>query len=138
MEADKKDDIQKTTTSSCCPTVPVKTERTVTHTPAIDVLEKPDEILVLADLPGVKSGDVDLEFDAGVLTLNANVAVDRDDSGKTMLREYAVGAFRRSFRIGDGIDFEAIRAEMADGVLTLHLPKREAAKARKVPVVGTT
>lgn len=129
---DKKAELQPTTQE--CQTVPVERIDTVTHTPAVDILEKSDEIIVLADLPGTTTSDVEIEYTNGMLTLAAAVSPERISSSGHILREYAVGGFRRSFRIGEGIDAEAIRAGMKDGVLTLHLPKREAARSRKIPV----
>jgi HSP20 family molecular chaperone IbpA len=90
-------------------------------TPAIDVLESDDELLVHADLPGVKPADLDIEFDKDVLTV----------VGK---REAAGVAYKRSFALSRDLDPENIRAELADGVLTLHLPKHASRRARTIQV----
>jgi len=96
-------------------------KRYVFVTPAIDVIESDDEILVLADVPGVKAGDLDVQFDKDLLTL----------VGK---REAAGIAYKRTFALSRDVDAERIGAELADGVLTLHLPKLASRKARSIQV----
>ncbi len=127
---DKKMEVQ-----ACCPDE-VEAKRVVTHTysPAVDVLERADEVVVLADLPGVKTKDVDIEYEDGRLSFTARTDTSNRATGKTLLHEYEPGDFRRSFRVGDAIDASGIRAEMNDGVLTLRLPKKATEVARKIEV----
>jgi len=103
--------------------------------PNVDIIEKGDEILVLADVPGAKPDCVNVTYENGVLDIQAPVE-PRQDPAKTvyLLQEYAVGDYHRTFRLGQYIDPTNIQAEMKDGVLTLHLPKAEPAKRKQIEV----
>ncbi|MEE8142538.1 MAG: Hsp20/alpha crystallin family protein [Planctomycetota bacterium] len=101
--------------------------------PDVDILETSEELLLLADLPGVSSGGLDVHFEKDVLSIAGRVQ-DRHPQPRYLLREYGVGDFYRSFRISEGIDSENIVAELRDGVLTLRLPKVEAARPRKINI----
>jgi len=106
-----------------------------TYTPNVDILESADELLLLADVPGVKAEDVDIQYERGLLTIHAKVEPRQDESATSyLLREYGVGDYCRSFQIGEGIDTEEIKAELKNGVMELHLPKTQAYKPRKITV----
>jgi HSP20 family molecular chaperone IbpA len=115
-----------------------KTERTQTgpiFTPVVDIWETENELVVCADLPGVCPESLEIEFENRQLTIHGKVAprgTDRD----VIHQEYGMGDYYRTFAIGESIDAEQISAEMAAGVLTLHLPKTEAAKPRRIEVKG--
>jgi len=102
--------------------------------PNVDILERADELLVLADVPGARGDGVDIHFDSGTLTIHAKVEPRQPPQTEYLLREYGVGDFYRTFEISEAVDASRISAEYADGVLTLHLPKAEAAKPRKIAV----
>lgn len=103
--------------------------------PNVDILENDTELLLLADVPGAKAGDIDIDYEHGRLTIQARVAPRQpEDRTRYLMREYGVGDYRRSFEIGEGIDAEKIHAEVADGVLTLHLPKSQALQPRRIAV----
>lgn len=104
-------------------------------TPQVDILESEDELTLQADMPGVDLEGVDIHFEHGELTLHGRVA-PREDGVQFMYREYDVGDFHRSFKIGSAIDSSKIAAQLADGVLTVHLPKSEAVKPRKIAVTS--
>ena len=108
-----------------------------TYIPAVDILEKRDELLLLADVPGARAENIDVRYERGELTLTARI--DERQPGRTdwVHREYGVGDFVRTFQVGEGIDAAKIAAEVSNGVLTLHLPKAEAAKTRKIAVKST-
>lgn len=109
--------------------------RAVTLTPRVDVLETEQELLLLADVPGVKQDNIDIRFEKGELTLHARRPSSRIDEA-FMQREVPAADYFRSFRISEKIDADKIWAELKLGVLTLHLPKAEAAKPRKITVKG--
>lgn len=104
------------------------------YRPAVDIAENKDELLIVADLPGAKSDSIDVDFNDGVLTIQGQVNSRYPEQGQPLLREYGVGDFYRTFRVSEQIDSGRIHAEYADGVLTVHLPRSEAAKPRKIEV----
>jgi len=104
------------------------------YVPNVDIIETDDELLVLADVPGAKSEDIEVQFDNGVLTIYAKVPPRQGQGTRWLLREYGVGDYYRAFSIGEEIDASRISAELKDGVLTLHLPKREAIKPKRIEV----
>lgn len=93
-------------------------------TPTVDIYETDDELVLLADLPGVEDQGLQLEVARGVLTLAAEAAVE--GAGEA--------AYYRQFRLSDRIDTDAGEATLKDGVLTLRLPKRAVAKPKKIAV----
>jgi HSP20 family protein len=109
--------------------------RIVTYTPRVDILERDDELVLFADVPGVKQQDVDLRFENGELVLHGRCA-PRQPSGSVVAEEYGIGDFYRAFTISEQIDPEKIRASLQAGVLTVHLPKHERVKPRKITVKG--
>ncbi|HVS37271.1 MAG TPA: Hsp20 family protein [Gemmataceae bacterium] len=104
-------------------------------TPRVDVVETEQESLLLADLPGVKPEDADVRFDNGELIIDGRCA-PRCQGASCLLSEYGVGDFYRAFTISEQIDWQKISAELKNGVLTVHLPKTETAKPRKITVKG--
>lgn len=109
-------------------------ERRVSFVPAVDVLETAEAVTIVADTPGARPQDIELEFESGVLTVTAPVTDRAPDGGRRVLREYEIGDFKRSFRIGPSIDSGRISASATGGVLTVTLPKSEAARARRIDV----
>ena len=107
------------------------------YVPAVDIIEEDDELLLLADVPGAAAENIDINYERGLLTLHARVEPRQGEDTDYLLREYGVGDFHRSFQIGEGIDADKIHAEIANGVLTLHLPKTATLKPRKVQVKAT-
>lgn len=108
-----------------------------TYVPAVDIVEQPDELLLFADVPGTKAEDIDVNYERGQLTITARIAPRQNEQTTYLLSEYGVGDFVRTFQVGEGIDAAKIQAEVNAGVLTLHLPKAEAAKTRKIAVKAT-
>jgi HSP20 family protein len=106
------------------------------YRPTVDILELPNELLVVANVPGATSGEIDVHFEDGQLTVRAPVRERQPEGTRYLLREYGVGEFFRTFRVSEQIDASRIEAEYADGVLRLHLPKVEAVKPRKIVVKG--
>ena len=103
------------------------------YRPDVDIIERPDELTVLADLPGVTADEIDINFENGVLTIHGKVEPRLSD-GTYLRQEYGVGDVHRTFNVSKAIDGSAISAEYADGVLTLHLPKVEAVRPHKIAV----
>ncbi len=106
-----------------------------TYAPNVDILETAEEYLVLADMPGVAPNAIDIQYEQGVLTMHGRVEPRQDeDQTAYLLREYGVGDYYRSFRLGEGIDADKIEARLKDGVMELRLPKSESIKPRKIAV----
>jgi HSP20 family protein len=105
------------------------------YSPRIDVLELPEEFRLEAELPGVAAGDVDVDLENGILTIQGRIQ-PRNDRGQVRFREFGSGNFVRSLKISDSIDSGRITAEMKNGLLTLHLPKVGTLKPRSIPVVS--
>ena len=107
------------------------------YRPNVDILERAEELIVQADVPGAASESIDVDFEDGNLTIHARVKPRQGDEVDYLRREFGVGDFYRTFRISEAVDASKISAEYADGVLTLHLPKAEEAKPRKIAVQRT-
>lgn len=104
-------------------------------TPRVDILETAQELTLFVDLPGVKPDGVNMRFENGDLTIHGHCP-PRHDKVTFLFAEYGVGDFYRVFTISESIDAEKINAEMKNGVLTVHLPKTEAVKPRRIVVKG--
>jgi len=106
------------------------------YAPGVDIIENPNEVVLIADVPGAKAQDIDINYEQGELTIHARVPSRQRDETHYLLREYGVGDFRRTFTVGEGINAQAIHAEMNNGVLKVHLPKSEKIKPRKIAVTS--
>jgi HSP20 family molecular chaperone IbpA len=102
-------------------------------TPRVDILETGDELVLFADVPGARTEDLELRFEKGELTVHARCS-PRGQDANFLMCEYGVGDFHRVFSISDAIDSSRIAAELKNGVLTVHLPKSEAVKPRRITV----
>jgi HSP20 family protein len=104
-------------------------------TPRVDIYETEQELMLFADVPGVKANDVDMRFERGELILQGRIK-SQSKPGQAVSKEYEEGDFYRVFQIHESIDGARIAAECKNGVLTVHLPKVEAVKPRQVKVRG--
>jgi len=104
------------------------------YTPAVDIIEKDEEIYLLADMPGVDSESVDITLEKDTLTIYGKVEPEIPQGLRLTESEYGVGDYQRTFSLSDEIDRERIQAAVKNGVLRLTLPKAEAVKTRKIPV----
>ena len=104
-----------------------------TYSPRFDIWETDAELLLYGDMPGVSPTSLDIQFDSGVLTIHGHVEPRHSDI-HFLCGEYGIGDFYRAFTIGEAIDSAKISAEIHNGVLTLHLPKTEAVKPRRIEV----
>ena len=103
--------------------------------PAVDILENEDALIVRADLPDVKLEDIDVRVENQTLSLSGHRKFDRDEKVKGYHRiERGYGEFVRSFAIPSTVETEKVAADYKNGVLTITLPKKEAAKPRQVKV----
>lgn len=111
------------------------TEGATTYRPAIDLVEHTDHYVLQADLPGVAQEDLVVEVEKGVLLLSGQRQLASKPHGEgTYYAERSAGRFERRFDLGDQVDANLIEAKLADGVLTVRLPKRAATTPQKIPV----
>lgn len=112
-----------------------KTIDEICSTPAADIYENPREIVILVDMPGVESQDMDLELDRSTLNVSGKVS-QKQEEGRNLLLEYCRCNYFRSFYIGDIVERSRITAEFTDGVLRIVLPKAEQVISRRIPISG--
>ena len=105
-------------------------------TPYVDIFETEDSITLLADLPGVTAGDLDIDLHDDTLTIVGNINSEPGPDETSLLLEYETGKYVRKFTLSELIDQAKIKAELTDGVLRLKLPKVEKAKPRKIAVTA--
>jgi HSP20 family protein len=105
--------------------------------PAVDVVEKGDDILVFVDVPGINPQTIELTLAGNMLTLKGERFCTRgDDDGHVHLRTRPRGKFHRSIPLPIPVDSDKVAADAKDGVLTIRLTKSERAKTRQIPVGG--
>lgn len=102
--------------------------------PPVDIYETEGEIILKADLPGVKKEDVSIEVKDNVLTLQGERKPEDVKPENYYRMERSYGTFQRSFSLPSTVDQERIRARFRDGVLEIVLPKLERAKPKAIPV----
>jgi HSP20 family protein len=114
---------------------PRKLDITAEWRPSADILETKDEYLVKAELPEVKKEDVKIEIVDGALTIRGERKLMHDQKKDTVHRvETFYGKFVRTFALPDNVDVAKIRAECADGVLTVHIPKTVTAMPKPIEI----
>lgn len=101
-------------------------------TPAVDIYETPEGLVVKADLPGVAKEGLDVRVENNLLTIRGRAA--HAAPGDLLYREYELANFFRQFELNDQVDQLKISAELKNGVLTLNLPRAEEAKPRRIEV----
>ena len=103
--------------------------------PPVDILETENELVLRADLPDVKLDDIDIRVENLTLSLRGERRFEKEESVKGYHRiERSYGSFVRTFTLPPTVDPEHVAAEYRNGVLTVTLPKKEAAKPRQVKV----
>jgi HSP20 family protein len=103
--------------------------------PSVDIYETENELVVKADLPDVELKDIDVRVENQTLTIAGERKFETRDSGKGYHRlERSYGRFTRSFAVPNAFDTENIAADYRNGVLSVSLPKKEAAKPRQVKI----
>lgn len=105
-------------------------ERGPVLTPAVDVFENDDQVLLLADLPGVGPDGLSVEFDKDLLKIEAK------RPWKTPDGEAVTVTYRRSFNVSPQIDADRVSANLDNGVLRVELPKHAAVRRRRIPIQG--
>ena len=108
--------------------------------PAMDVAERGDAYLVQAELPGVSPDQVDVSFEQNVLTIRGTKPASFDVANDGELRVFAAervhGTFERAVRLPEFVNADRISATFSNGLLTITVPKAEAAQPRKIAITG--
>ncbi|MFZ1030630.1 MAG: Hsp20/alpha crystallin family protein [Candidatus Acidiferrales bacterium] len=106
-----------------------------TWAPAVDIYETENELVVKADLPDLQDKDIDVRITNNTLTIRGERKFEKDVKEENFLRiERTYGAFMRSFSLPNTVISENIRAEYRNGVLTLHMAKREESKPKQIKI----
>jgi len=113
--------------------LPAQARSNIVFTPRFDIWESEAEFVLQGDLPGVTPEGLEIKFENKELAIWGKVA-PRSANAAYWAAEYGVGDYYRTFTLGEAVDAEAISAELKDGVLTVHLPKKPEARPRKIEV----
>jgi HSP20 family molecular chaperone IbpA len=120
-------ELQPHTQSNAAPApAPEQLSQGRTFSPRVDIYEGPQDLLVIADLPGVSADQLDIRFERDTLWIEGRVQRLRSDIDPF--------TYQRSFRVPRGIDASKISADLKGGVLTLRLPRQAQAQARQIAV----
>jgi HSP20 family protein len=104
-------------------------------TPSVDIYEGKEEIVLAAELPGLRREDVRVDVEDRMLTISGERKLENQDQQDAYTRiERVYGQFSRSFNLPSTVDVDRISAQMEDGVLKVHMPKREESKPRQIEV----
>jgi HSP20 family protein len=101
---------------------------------ASDIFEYENEVIVEMDMPGVSKDDVDMKLRENEIVVTGHVVHGEDRDDEVLYREYDEGHFHRHFVLNDTIDTDKISSVMAEGVLRIVLPKKQAYKQRQIEV----
>ncbi len=114
-------------------------ESTSSWIPAVNVEEAGDELLLTAELPGMREEDINIDIENNILTIRGEKRETReeaDEERRFHVWERRYGSFHRSFTLPRSVEADAIRAEFDVGVLTVRLPKAPEAKTRTIEIAA--
>lgn len=104
-----------------------KEEQLLTATPAANITESADAFHIAMNVPGRKKEDFQVQVEHGLLTIRYEKKEEKmDKDSKTIRREFTFNSFKRSFTLDEQIDANGIQARYENGLLHIHLPKKEA------------
>jgi HSP20 family protein len=102
---------------------------------SLDVVQRPDEIVVKASIPGIKPEAVDLAIEDNILTLRTDRKPDfEDDKSVYLVQERPTGSFYRALRLPETVDANKVQSTYENGVLTIVLPKAEEKKKKQIKI----
>jgi HSP20 family protein len=105
----------------------------------LDVIENEDEFVVKADVAGINPDDIEITYTENSFSIKAEMRDEREEKGEEgryHLRERRYGTFSRTISMPGTVDVEGIDAETENGVLKIHLPKKEEVKPRRIEIKG--
>ncbi|MBC7348785.1 MAG: Hsp20/alpha crystallin family protein [Candidatus Aminicenantes bacterium] len=107
-----------------------------TWSPAVDIYETENELVLTAELPGVEEKDVEIKVEDNTLSLKGERKFEKETREENYHRiERAYGSFYRSFSLPNYVDQDKISAEYENGLLKIHMPKKAELKPRKVKIL---
>lgn len=107
-----------------------------TWSPAVDIYETENELVLTAELPGVEEKDVEIKVEDNTLSLKGERKFEKETREENYHRiERAYGSFYRSFSLPNYVDQDKISAEYENGLLKIHMPKKPEVKPRKVKIL---
>ena len=101
----------------------------------VELKESDEEYLLKALLPGLKTDEVNIQLNDGILSIEGEYK-ESEESNDLLINEFPTGRFARSFELNSPVVVEKIDASMSEGVLTVHLPKAEEAKPRTIKIIA--
>ena len=100
--------------------------------PRVDILEKPEKLVVKAEVPGLKKEEVSVELEGDVLIIKGEKRIKEEDKNeKYLYKEIKRSSFQRSFVLGKNIDKVGVKADFVDGLLTIDLPRIKAEEKKQ-------
>ncbi len=103
--------------------------------PAVNIIETDEGLTLTADLPGAVKESLDVSVEKGILTISAPVT--HSTPGRAVYTEFELASYYRQFSIPESLDHSKAKAEYANGILTLRVPRAEAAKPKRIDVKVT-
>jgi HSP20 family protein len=103
--------------------------------PAVDIIESEEGLTLLADIPGTAKDTLDVNVEKGILTISAPVSCGMP--GRPVYTEFELAPYYRQFSIPESLAHDKAAADLSNGILTLRVPKAEAAKPRKIEIQVT-
>ena len=100
--------------------------------PAVNIIEDEEGLVLTADIPGAAKDALDINVEKGILTISA--PAQHTMPGTQAYREFELASYYRQFTIPESLDHEKAKAEYANGILTLRVPKAEVAKPKRIAV----
>lgn len=104
------------------------------YIPPVDIYERQDRIVVVAEMPGLDESSIDVHFEKDILLIKGQVKQNKREGFKPVYSEYGMGDYERSFSVPEGIDVERIEASIKNGLLTVTLPKAQRPESRQIKV----
>jgi HSP20 family molecular chaperone IbpA len=109
-------------------------ERQQVLRPDVDIYENREGLDLFANLPGVRQGDLRIEVDDKTLTIQGEISIDMPESMQSLYADVRSTRYQRAFTLSSELDAAGINASLVNGLLKLHIPKREEVKPRRIEV----